>query len=136
MREHQVSFGIVITAVLLLVSLAAIAHPGGVNSSGCHTNRSSGEYHCHDQVGDEGGAGVKELQGRAVAVTDGDTIKVLDANNVSYKIRLSGIDAPEKSQPFNAPGSSASRVSSPFSVSRARLFLFVVAPQSSLQPES
>ena len=100
MREYQVSSGIVITAVLLFVSLAAIAHPGGVNSSGCHTNRSSGEYHCHGQAGDEAGAGVQELQGRVVAVTDGDTIKVLDANNVSHKIRLSGIDAPEKSQPF------------------------------------
>jgi endonuclease YncB( thermonuclease family) len=40
------------------------------------------------------------LSGRVIAVTDGDTIKVLDTTNTHYKIRLSGIDAPEKRQPF------------------------------------
>jgi endonuclease YncB( thermonuclease family) len=35
-----------------------------------------------------------------VAVTDGDTIKILDSNNVQHKVRLTGIDAPEKAQPF------------------------------------
>ena len=40
------------------------------------------------------------LEGRVVGVTDGDTITVLDASNTQYKIRLSGIDAPEKKQPF------------------------------------
>ncbi len=38
--------------------------------------------------------------GRVVGVTDGDTIIVLGANKIQYKIRLSGIDAPEKKQPF------------------------------------
>ncbi len=38
--------------------------------------------------------------GKVVGVTDGDTITVLDAANVQYKIRLAGIDAPEKSQAF------------------------------------
>ncbi len=38
--------------------------------------------------------------GRVVGVADGDTITVLDANKVQHKIRLSGIDAPEKKQPF------------------------------------
>ncbi len=40
------------------------------------------------------------LQGTVVGVTDGDTITVLDASKVQHKIRLSGIDAPEKRQPF------------------------------------
>lgn len=40
------------------------------------------------------------LHGRVVGVSDGDTITVLDASNQQYKIRLSGIDAPEKAQPF------------------------------------
>lgn len=40
------------------------------------------------------------LSGAVVGVSDGDTITVLDANNVQHKIRLSGIDAPEKKQPF------------------------------------
>ena len=25
----------------------ALAHPGGLNSSGCHNNRRTGDYHCH-----------------------------------------------------------------------------------------
>lgn len=41
-----------------------------------------------------------DIRGKVVAVTDGDTIKVLDANRVQHKVRLSGIDAPEKAQPF------------------------------------
>jgi endonuclease YncB( thermonuclease family) len=41
-----------------------------------------------------------DVTGRVVSVTDGDTIKVLDANDVQYKIRLTGIDAPERKQPF------------------------------------
>ncbi len=40
------------------------------------------------------------IQGRVVGVSDGDTITVLDANHQQHKIRLSGIDAPEKAQPF------------------------------------
>lgn len=35
-----------------------------------------------------------------VRVSDGDTITVLDANRMQHKIRLAGIDAPEKRQAF------------------------------------
>lgn len=38
--------------------------------------------------------------GRLVGVADGDTLTVLDADYVQHKIRLAGIDAPEKKQPF------------------------------------
>lgn len=38
--------------------------------------------------------------GRVVAIADGDTLTVLDDANAQHKIRISGIDAPEKSQPF------------------------------------
>lgn len=40
------------------------------------------------------------LTGLVVGVTDGDTITVLDVTNKQYKIRLAGIDAPEKKQDF------------------------------------
>ncbi len=40
------------------------------------------------------------LTGRVVGIADGDTIAVLDANRQQHKIRLQGIDAPEKAQPF------------------------------------
>lgn len=40
------------------------------------------------------------LSGRVVGVADGDTITVLDNTNTQHKIRLNGIDAPEKKQAF------------------------------------
>ncbi|HEX7954161.1 MAG TPA: thermonuclease family protein [Burkholderiales bacterium] len=40
------------------------------------------------------------LAGRVVGVSDGDTVTILTAQNRQVKVRLSGIDAPEKKQPF------------------------------------
>lgn len=40
------------------------------------------------------------ITGKVVGVSDGDTITVLDAARAQTKIRLAGIDAPEKSQAF------------------------------------
>lgn len=40
------------------------------------------------------------LMGEVVAVADGDTVTVLDSNKRQYRIRLAGIDAPEKRQAF------------------------------------
>ena len=45
-------------------------------------------------------ANAATLVGQVVGVTDGDTITVLDATKTQYKIRLAGIDAPEKKQAF------------------------------------
>jgi endonuclease YncB( thermonuclease family) len=41
-----------------------------------------------------------ELRGTVVGVTDGDTITVLDGEKRKHKIRLAGVDAPEKHQGF------------------------------------
>jgi endonuclease YncB( thermonuclease family) len=55
------------------------------------------------------------FEARVVGVTDGDTIVVLrDLNSV--KVRLNGIDCPEKGQPF---GSRAKLLTSEFSFGRA-----------------
>jgi len=45
-------------------------------------------------------AAAEILMGRVIGVADGDTVTVLDAAKVQYKIRLGGIDAPEKGQAF------------------------------------
>lgn len=41
-----------------------------------------------------------ELRGRIVGITDGDTVTVLTPARIQKKVRLAGIDAPEKGQPF------------------------------------
>jgi endonuclease YncB( thermonuclease family) len=44
-----------------------------------------------------------EIRGKVVAVLDGDTVTVLDdLDKAKFRIRLSGIDAPEKKQAFGA----------------------------------
>lgn len=45
-------------------------------------------------------ANAEVLSGRVVGVTDGDTISLLDSGYNMHKIRLGGIDAPEKKQAF------------------------------------
>ena len=40
------------------------------------------------------------LTGKVIGVLDGDTIEVLDVSKVTHRIRLTGIDAPEKAQAF------------------------------------
>jgi micrococcal nuclease len=41
-----------------------------------------------------------EITGQVVKITDGDTLTVLDESKTQHKIRLAGIDAPEKGQAF------------------------------------
>jgi len=45
-------------------------------------------------------AHAQEVGGRVVAVQDGDTVTILDADRVQHRVRIAGIDAPEKSQAF------------------------------------
>lgn len=40
------------------------------------------------------------LSGKVVSIADGDTITILDSSKTQHKIRLYGIDTPEKSQAF------------------------------------
>jgi len=40
------------------------------------------------------------LEGRVVSIADGDTITILDAKKQQHRVRLKGIDAPERRQAF------------------------------------
>lgn len=40
------------------------------------------------------------VSGRVVHVQDGDSLTILDSEKQQHKIRIAGIDAPEKAQPF------------------------------------
>jgi endonuclease YncB( thermonuclease family) len=46
------------------------------------------------------GVGADTLTGRVVRVVDGDTVVLLLSGNVQERIRLSGIDCPERKQAF------------------------------------
>lgn len=45
-------------------------------------------------------AAAHTIEGRVVRVSDGDTVTLLDGLHAQYRIRLAGIDAPEKAQPY------------------------------------
>ena len=43
--------GLALGVMLMPLSGPVAAHRGGLNAEGCHTNRRTGEYHCHRSSG-------------------------------------------------------------------------------------
>lgn len=100
---------LILVFIIIFIHNDAYSHSGGTNSSGCHNNRKTGDYHCH---GDKPGrkdyknydarrtnpksnpkSNSNKTYGhycRITKVIDGDTV-ICDRR----KIRLSGINAPE-----------------------------------------
>ena len=124
-----------INNTLLFISLVSLlcaqpidtfGHGGGLDSSGCHHNRKTGDYHCHRGGGDGNSSGgsarpaqsgltvtperapvrFTEQNIRVVGVTDGDTLKAI-LGGQEIKIRLYGIDAPESKQDFGQAATTA-----------------------------
>lgn len=50
---------------------------------------------------------IERLEGRVVAVHDGDTITILDRQERQQRVRLAGIDAPEIGQPYGRAAKNA-----------------------------
>jgi endonuclease YncB( thermonuclease family) len=93
----------------IVCSPVAIAHPGAVDSGGCHEQIATGKRHCHPdratdasrydaahppQPGDEG-----VFFGPLVSVSDGDTFHA-KVQGVVMEFRLADVDAPELDQPY------------------------------------
>jgi hypothetical protein len=49
------AFFLGLAAVVVAGMQPVLAHPGGLNSAGCHNNRRTGDYHCHGGGGYSGG---------------------------------------------------------------------------------
>lgn len=45
-------------------------------------------------------AAAEMLFGYVIGISDGDTITLLEGSDLQHKIRIGGIDVPEKAQPF------------------------------------
>ena len=86
--------------IIALSAPPVIAHGGGLDSEGCHTNSKTGERHCHRS----GGSAAQPKPGLVsgpvtlVSVGDGDTVRVTSRQWEKVTIRLACIDAPETSQ--------------------------------------
>jgi micrococcal nuclease len=95
-------------AIALAASLAppALAHSGGFNNDGCHTQRSTGDFHCHHSeavatyyLQKFAGEGLS-YRADVLEVIDGDTVRVrakIWLNHVvETLVRVRGIDTPER----------------------------------------
>jgi endonuclease YncB( thermonuclease family) len=162
-RKISIVFSMVLS---VLLSTSVYAHGGRTDSSGCHTNRKTGDHHCHgggsssgssrqssarmqctdfdsqeeaqeyfertndrrldrdrdgyacethfggqanndssnesttDSMGIATLPSSRDIHGKVVGISDGDTLTILDSSNRQHKIRLNAIDAPELGQPF------------------------------------
>ena len=94
-------FTLTLSAILLCAN-QVLAHPGRTDGQGCHTNRQTGEYHCHNSGTNTPSKPQPSNLSSAqiVSVGDGDTIRA-KMQGQTVTIRLGCVDAPEMAQrPF------------------------------------
>lgn len=58
-------------AAFVALPVAVAAHPGGLNSEGCHNNRKTGDYHCHRGSQSSGSSRPQSLIGSPPAKRSG-----------------------------------------------------------------
>ena len=87
-------------AIPALAGPSAIAHGGGLDSQGCHTNSKTGTRHCHRSGAftSKSSPGLVSGPVSLRSVGDGDTVRVANNRGEIVTVRLACIDAPENSQ--------------------------------------
>lgn len=110
-RRLRPAFLLLTSGLLLVLSgELAHAHSGRTNSSGCHNNRRTGEYHCHNsgstptrtnppQSSPVSVPSSNPTAWTVLSIGDGDTLRVVRGNETET-IRLSCVDAPEMAQAY------------------------------------
>ena len=99
--ERYLKGALLLSTLLVLASpLPISAHGGGLDSEGCHTNRKTGDQHCHrsSRSSSKPSTGLVSGPVNLVSVGDGDTVRVTSRSGEKITIRLACIDAPETSQ--------------------------------------
>lgn len=62
-KPVRIVISLVTASLAAAVPEAVIAHPGGLNSEGCHNNWKTGDYHCHRASASANRGTVKTLSG-------------------------------------------------------------------------
>ena len=98
MNKTLIAISLLLTTTAF--GLPGLPHGGGLDSSGCHTNRKTGDRHCHRGNGGSRNSGSGLVFGPVtlVSVGDGDTVRVTNRSGEQVTIRLACIDAPETAQ--------------------------------------
>lgn len=92
-------------SAIVLCANQTQAHPGRTDAQGCHTNRQTGEYHCHNSgtnipPNPPNPQPTNMSSAQVVSLGDGDTLRAR-MQGQTVTIRLGCIDAPEMAQnPF------------------------------------
>jgi hypothetical protein len=66
--KYAMAIGAAVALLLLcpapfLVPVSAEGHPGGLDANGCHTNHTTGEYHCHRGDGARPSRAIQAISG-------------------------------------------------------------------------
>ena len=84
---------------VLFVHGLALAHPGGLNVNGGHRVKATGEYHQHKKSAQEGSSYEDAvITVNVERVIDGDTFVARFPDGKVEKVRLRGINTPERGE--------------------------------------
>ena len=90
MRTKYIISFTVFGLILILSTQPVFSHSGGTDASGCHTNRKTGEYHCHNKKSKirtqrQKSKTPEKIQKRRKKVTDKVKSKIIQKDSGAYQ---------------------------------------------------